>query len=313
MLRVVTEPHEVGEAIESFGSTPVAVKPSGLTGGKGVKVMGPHLASHAEARDYALSLLARRKRGESVLIEEKIVGAEFTIQAISDGRTVLFPPATYDYPFRFDGDEGPGTGGMGSLSMADVDAALHDRPTLRAGLLDHRAGHRAAGPAGAPFHRGHEQRLLRHRRRRQGDRVQRPLRRSRVHEHHEPLSRQLARGHGAASRAADFSQATCRCARKPRSCCISSRPTTRCVPGAPMSSTLDQAGDRSGRLPRLLRLGRQDRREHLSHGRHLARGCVGDHGADARGGAGADRRLRRLGAGARSGAGTWATRAISSA
>jgi phosphoribosylamine---glycine ligase len=118
-VRVVREAHEVGEAIESFGSTPVAVKPSGLTGGKGVKVMGPHLASHAEARDYALSLLARGKRDESVLIEEKILGAEFTIQAISDGRTVVFPAATYDYPFRFDGDEGPGTGGMGSLSVAE--------------------------------------------------------------------------------------------------------------------------------------------------------------------------------------------------
>jgi phosphoribosylamine--glycine ligase len=117
-MRIVRETDEVSEAIESFGSTPVAVKPSGLTGGKGVKVMGPHLASHAEARDYALSLLAHRRDGESVLIEEKILGAEFTIQAISDGRTVVFPPATYDYPFRFDGDEGPGTGGMGSLSMA---------------------------------------------------------------------------------------------------------------------------------------------------------------------------------------------------
>jgi phosphoribosylamine--glycine ligase len=116
-LQVVTQAHEVQAAIDSFGSTPVAVKPSGLTGGKGVKVMGPHLASHEEARDYALSLLARGDAGESVLIEEKIIGAEFTIQAISDGETVLFPPSTYDYPFRFDGDEGPGTGGMGSLTM----------------------------------------------------------------------------------------------------------------------------------------------------------------------------------------------------
>jgi phosphoribosylamine--glycine ligase len=81
-----------------------------------VKVMGPHLADHAEAREYALSLLARGAPGDGVLIEEKILGAEFTIQAISDGATVVFPAATYDYPFRFDGDEGPGTGGMGSLS-----------------------------------------------------------------------------------------------------------------------------------------------------------------------------------------------------
>ena len=117
LVRVATAAHEVDEAIEFFGSTPVAVKPAGLTGGKGVKVMGPHLADHEAAREYARNLLARGGSGERVLIEEKIIGAEFTIQAISDGRTVLFPPATYDYPYRYDGDEGPGTGGMGSLSV----------------------------------------------------------------------------------------------------------------------------------------------------------------------------------------------------
>jgi phosphoribosylamine--glycine ligase len=117
-LRVAQRAEDVEEAIASFGSTPVVVKPSGLTGGKGVKVMGPHLASHEEARDYALSLLAGDTPGQTVLIEEKIVGAEFTIQAISDGRTVVFPNSTYDYPYRFDGDQGPGTGGMGSLSTA---------------------------------------------------------------------------------------------------------------------------------------------------------------------------------------------------
>ncbi len=118
VLAVVREPGEVAGAIDSFGSTPVAVKPSGLTGGKGVKVMGPHLATHVDAARYAVELLERGGSGESVLIEEKIVGAEFTIQAVSDGRTVIFPPSTYDYPYRFDGDEGPGTGGMGSLSLA---------------------------------------------------------------------------------------------------------------------------------------------------------------------------------------------------
>jgi phosphoribosylamine--glycine ligase len=117
LLRVAHDRDELEDAIDSFGARPVAVKPPGLTGGKGVKVMGPHLASHAAARDYALDVLTRCKPGEGVHIEEKILGAEFTIQAISDGRTVVFPPATYDYPFRFDGDEGPGTGGMGSLSM----------------------------------------------------------------------------------------------------------------------------------------------------------------------------------------------------
>jgi phosphoribosylamine---glycine ligase len=119
MLRVVTDQAELDAAMADFGERPVAVKPSGLTGGKGVKVMGPHLADHGAARDYALELLERCGAGECVLVEEKIEGAEFTIQAISDGKTVVFPNSTYDYPYRFDGDEGPGTGGMGSLSLAE--------------------------------------------------------------------------------------------------------------------------------------------------------------------------------------------------
>jgi len=83
-------------------------------------VMGPHLADHEAAREYARELLAGGGAGREVLIEERIDGAEFTIQAISDGRTVVFPPSTYDYPYRFDGDTGPGTGGMGSLSLAQT-------------------------------------------------------------------------------------------------------------------------------------------------------------------------------------------------
>jgi phosphoribosylamine--glycine ligase len=118
LLRVVHDASELDDALAFFGSAPVAVKPPGLTGGKGVKVMGPHLASHEDARDYALELLGRGGGREGVHIEEKVIGAEFTIQAISDGRTVVFPPSTYDYPYRYDGDEGPGTGGMGSLAMA---------------------------------------------------------------------------------------------------------------------------------------------------------------------------------------------------
>ncbi len=117
-LHVVRDEAELQRALADFGTTPLAVKPAGLTGGKGVKVMGPHLADHDEAREYARELLRSGGAGESVLIEERIDGAEFTIQAISDGRTVVFPPSTYDYPYRFDGDEGPGTGGMGSLSLA---------------------------------------------------------------------------------------------------------------------------------------------------------------------------------------------------
>jgi phosphoribosylamine--glycine ligase len=116
-LHVARDRDELAAAIAAFGEAPVAVKPQGLTGGKGVKVMGPHLATHGDAHNYGLELLARAQPGEAVLIEEKVEAPEFTIQAISDGTTVVFPPSTYDYPYRYDGDEGPGTGGMGSLSL----------------------------------------------------------------------------------------------------------------------------------------------------------------------------------------------------
>jgi phosphoribosylamine--glycine ligase len=115
-LRIAREPGEMDGAVSAFGDAPVVVKPSGLTGGKGVKVMGPHLDSHGAAAAYGRELLERGDGG-TVLVEERIVGPEFTIQAISDGRTVFFRPSTYDYPYRYDGDRGPGTGGMGSLSM----------------------------------------------------------------------------------------------------------------------------------------------------------------------------------------------------
>jgi len=111
---VATDEDSARSAIADFAETPVAVKPQGLTGGKGVKVMGPHLADHDEALAYALSLV---RAGGAALVEERIEAPEFTIQAVSDGRTVVCPPATYDFPYRFDGDRGPGTGGMGSLSL----------------------------------------------------------------------------------------------------------------------------------------------------------------------------------------------------
>jgi phosphoribosylamine---glycine ligase len=117
-LKIARDETDLRAAIARFGARAVVVKPSGLTGGKGVKVMGPHLADHGEALAYGLELLAAGH--DSVLVEERVDGAEFTIQAVSDGRTVVFPPATYDYPYRFDGDRGPGTGGMGSLTTTSA-------------------------------------------------------------------------------------------------------------------------------------------------------------------------------------------------
>ena len=106
-------------AIEEIRLTGVdiVVKPQGLTAGKGVKVMGAHLDSLDSAADYAEELLTLRP-DECVLLVEKVVGVEYTIMFLTDGEKILRVPTTYDYPYRFEGDTGPGTGGMGAFSVA---------------------------------------------------------------------------------------------------------------------------------------------------------------------------------------------------
>lgn len=94
------------------------VKPVGLTGGKGVKVQGDHFKTKEEGLGYAISILREGIGGKKgVLIEEKLVGEEYTLQAFSDGSRIVPMPLVQDFKRAFENDEGPNTGGMGSYSM----------------------------------------------------------------------------------------------------------------------------------------------------------------------------------------------------
>jgi phosphoribosylamine--glycine ligase len=94
----------------------VAVKPDVLTGGKGVKVTGDHLHGVEEARGYAME---RLKQDGLVVLEEKLKGREFTLQAFTDGKRVEVMPLVRDFKRAYDGDRGPNTGSMGSFSCPD--------------------------------------------------------------------------------------------------------------------------------------------------------------------------------------------------
>lgn len=108
---------EVNDAIAHFAASnqEFAVKPRNPTGGKGVKVMSKHFNTLEEGRKYALEVIAMSNQ-EGVEVQERLSGHEFTLQLITDGKVLIRPPATYDYPYREDGDQGPGTGGMGTFS-----------------------------------------------------------------------------------------------------------------------------------------------------------------------------------------------------
>lgn len=90
----------------------VAVKPRGLTGGKGVRVTGDQLTT-AEAVDYV-----RESDYDRWVIEDRLVGEEFTIQAFVAEGDYRVTPAVQDHKRAYEGDEGPNTGGMGSYSDA---------------------------------------------------------------------------------------------------------------------------------------------------------------------------------------------------
>jgi phosphoribosylamine---glycine ligase len=113
------------EGIEKFldESGDVVIKPDGLTGGKGVMVQGDHFSSKKEALAICKAILAEHG---SVTVEEKLEGEEFSLQCLTDGKTVAVTPPVQDHKRRFNDDKGPNTGGMGSYSCAD-----HSLPFLR--------------------------------------------------------------------------------------------------------------------------------------------------------------------------------------
>lgn len=107
---------ELEEAIKHYTDENFVVKPEGLTGGKGVKVGGVHFATKQEGYEYAKSCL---QESGKVIIQDKVEGSEFTVMCLTDGKNIVTTPITFDYPYRFDEDKGPGTGGMGCMSYSN--------------------------------------------------------------------------------------------------------------------------------------------------------------------------------------------------
>ena len=93
----------------------LAVKPAGLTGGKGVKVIGDQVTAE-EAKAYI-----RDSAYDRLVLEERLVGEEFTIQAFVANGDVRVTPAVQDHKRAYEGDDGPNTGGMGSYSAPGLE------------------------------------------------------------------------------------------------------------------------------------------------------------------------------------------------
>jgi len=88
---------------------PCVVKADGLAEGKGVFVC-------RSQEELDTGLRAARALGQAIVIEELLEGDEISIFALCDGSHAFALPSAQDYKRAEDGDRGPNTGGMGSLS-----------------------------------------------------------------------------------------------------------------------------------------------------------------------------------------------------
>lgn len=133
-MRALMEKHQLAGAIESAvfddpsaarnwiqgRNARVAVKPVGLTGGKGVQVYGDHFQDVDGAMAYVDEVLSKSIGGQArVVLEECLVGEEFTAQAFCDGTGLLPMPGVQDHKRLLPADKGPNTGGMGAYSQSD--------------------------------------------------------------------------------------------------------------------------------------------------------------------------------------------------
>lgn len=120
----ITTQEELEKAASHYLDENFVVKPEGLTGGKGVKVGGVHFTTKEAGIDYAKECLAASGK---VILQDKVKGKEFTVMCLTDGKTVVPLPITFDYPYRFDADKGPGTGGMGCIGFENRFIAIFDQ------------------------------------------------------------------------------------------------------------------------------------------------------------------------------------------
>ncbi len=116
---------------------PVVIKADGLAAGKGVI-----LARNFEQAVASIEDIMNKKifgdAGNKIVIESFLKGAEISVMAFTDGKTILPLLSSQDHKQAYDGDRGPNTGGMGAYCPTSImNNALYDqvmeyiiRPTI---------------------------------------------------------------------------------------------------------------------------------------------------------------------------------------
>lgn len=111
----VFDDHQAAREYLDHCPIPVVIKADGLAAGKGVVVAETRREAEAAVRE----MLVEKKHGAAssvVVIEEFLVGEEFSLMAFVHGDLVVPLQIAQDHKRAYDGDTGPNTGGMGAYS-----------------------------------------------------------------------------------------------------------------------------------------------------------------------------------------------------
>ena len=130
--RVFVDAAKAQDAVEK-GPLPVVIKADGLAAGKGVRVCHSRPDAVAAVRDFMVDR-SLGASGARVVVEEFLEGPELTVLCLCDGKTLRALPFSRDHKRLKDRDEGPNTGGMGSMAPVEVDRETGER--IRKEVLD---------------------------------------------------------------------------------------------------------------------------------------------------------------------------------
>ena len=96
-------------------SFPQVIKADGLALGKGVIIAENYEAAVAAVQSI-MDDKAFGSSGDKIVIEEFLTGQEVSVLAFTDGKTLIPMVSSMDHKRAWDNDEGPNTGGMGTVA-----------------------------------------------------------------------------------------------------------------------------------------------------------------------------------------------------
>ena len=112
---VFADPAAALEDIKAQGPYPAVSTADGLALGTGVVIA----QNEEEAKAALHSIMEDKIFGESgahVVVEEFLTGPEVSVLAFTDGKAMCPMVSSMDHKRAYDGDKGPNTGGMGTIS-----------------------------------------------------------------------------------------------------------------------------------------------------------------------------------------------------